>query len=210
MKATLAAAFALLTLTPVAAHADDPGVREFIPQGGTRGIHVDAGIPGPYASSFRKGRHGGYVRVGYRVHRHRFHESRVPRGIEAAVAGPGKVPAGKAGIYAAVTRSAVSHGIPVLLAHAIVRMESGYDCSASNAGALGIMQVKAATAGAVGIHGGLRSCTVGLEAGMRYLKLAYVAAHGNVAHAATLYNRGLAASPAPSGYARQVVRLSRL
>lgn len=109
-----------------------------------------------------------------------------------------------------VTRSALAHGVPPALAHGIVRMESGYNCAAYHAGASGIMQIKAASARSVGVYGGLRSCGAGLEAGMRYLRLAYEMAHGNAAYAATLYNRGLGARPSRSGYSRSVMSMSSL
>ena len=120
------------------------------------------------------------------------------------------VPEGRAGIYAMVTRSALEHGLPPALAHGIVRVESGYNCAAYNAGAAGIMQIKPASARSVGVSGGLRSCGAGLEAGMRYLRLAYQMAHGNASLAATLYNRGLAARPSRSDYSRSVMRTSAL
>lgn len=119
-------------------------------------------------------------------------------------------PGDRARVYAMVTRSAIEHGLPPALAHGIVRVESGYHCGAYHAGAAGIMQVKAATARSVGISGGLRSCAVGLEAGMRYLRQAYKIAHGNQAYAATLYNRGLGARPSRSGYSRSVMRMTSL
>ncbi len=114
----------------------------------------------------------------------------------------------RSAIYAMVTRSAIEHGLPPALAHGIVRAESGYNCAAANQGALGIMQVKTATARSVGISGALRSCGAGLEAGMRYLRQAYEVAGGNPARAATLYNQGLAARPRRSGYSQLVMRLS--
>jgi hypothetical protein len=120
------------------------------------------------------------------------------------------VPEERAQIYAMVTQSAVEHGIPPALAHGIVRVESGYNCAAYNAGASGIMQITSSSARSVGVFGGLRSCRSGLEAGMRYLRLAYETAHGNAAYAATLYNRGLAARPSHSGYSRSVMRSSVL
>lgn len=111
--------------------------------------------------------------------------------------------------YALVTRSALRHGLPPALVHGIVRVESGYRCSAYNHGATGIMQVKVETARLVGIRRGLRSCAVGLEAGMRYLEQAYRIARGNSAVAATLYNRGLAGRPSTSAYSSAVSKMSR-
>ena len=164
-------------------------------------------------------RYGHHFR--FRGHGHRYHHRffRHHRGFRAdAIEAPGEpahdrsasVPEGRAAIFAMVTRSAIEHGLPPALAHGIVRVESGYNCSAYHAGAAGIMQIKAATARSVGVSGGLRSCSVGLEAGMRYLRQAYDLAHGNEAYAATLYNRGLGARPSRSGYSRSVMRMSSL
>jgi soluble lytic murein transglycosylase-like protein len=146
----------------------------------------------------------------YRHHRHRFRADAIgtPDGMPHDHSA--SVPEGRAAIYAMVTRSAIEHGLPPALAHGIVRVESGYNCAAYNRGAAGIMQVKAATARSVGVSGGLRSCSEGLEAGMRYLREAYQLAHGNPAFAATLYNRGLGARPSQSGYSRSVMRMSSL
>ena len=142
----------------------------------------------------------------HRFHHHRFSESHRRWAHDRGTASVD----GRAQIYAMVTQSALAHGLPPALAHGIVRVESGYNCAAYNAGASGIMQIKAASARSVGVFGSLRSCGNGLEAGMRYLRLAFEMAHGNAAYAATLYNRGLGARPSHSGYSRSVMRMSSL
>lgn len=95
-------------------------------------------------------------------------------------------------IYNLVTSIAEAHGVDPALAHAVVEVESGYDCSAKSrrSTATGPMQVLRGTARAVGVSGDLRNCRTGLEAGMRYLKKMVVAAHGNECAAASAYNRG--------------------
>lgn len=160
-----------------------------------------------HRSSFRHhhSRHTGH----HHFHHHRFRAGLLRPVRDVHDSSPA-VPEGRARIYAMVTRSALEHGLPPALAHGIVRVESGYNCGAYHAGASGIMQIKAASARSVGVSGGLRSCGAGLEAGMRYLQLAYQMAHGNAAYAATLYNRGLAARPSRSGYSRSVMRMSAL
>lgn len=170
---------------------------------------ISAEAHGGYLHFRHHGRHFGhhFRHSGY----HRFHHRRMSAAASRWTHDRSPaVPEGRARIYAMVTRSALEHGLPPALAHGIVRVESGYNCSAYNAGASGIMQITAASARSVGISGGLRSCGVGLEAGMRYLRLAYEMAHGNAAYAATLYNRGLAARPSRSGYSRSVMRMSSL
>ena len=108
-------------------------------------------------------------------------------------------------IFNLVTSLAEAHGIDPALAHAVVKVESGYDCSAKNrhSTATGPMQVLRGTARAVGVSGDLRNCRTGLEAGMRYLKKMVVAAHGNDCAAASAYNRGSVRGC--SAYGRKVV-----
>lgn len=112
--------------------------------------------------------------------------------------------------HAAVTAAAHRNGVPVALAHAVAKRESGYRCHArGRAGEQGIMQVKPATARSVGVHGNLYNCHVGAEAGTRYLRLALRKAGGHYGHAATLYNAGLGSRSRGGSYARAVVRFAR-
>jgi hypothetical protein len=155
----------------------------------------------------RSNRHRHMRNHHHRHYRHRYSPrvSEVPSDARGATERNGH-----GAVYDMVTQSAVQHGLPPSLAHAIVRAESNYNCQAYNHGAAGIMQVRASTARSVGISAGLQSCSIGLEAGMRYLQLAFALARGNAAHAATLYNRGLGARPMQSGYSRLVMRMSSL
>lgn len=105
-----------------------------------------------------------------------------------------------------IVATAHRNHVPVALMHRIIRVESGYRCRARNGHAFGIMQVQRATARSVGVRGNLLNCATGLEAGARYLHQALVMAHGNLAHAATLYNRGIWARPRYSHYAALVMR----
>ena len=65
------------------------------------------------------------------------------------------------------------NGVPVALAHGVIRMESDFRCRAptSRAGAVGIGQIKPATARSVGVSG-IQPSLRNLEASMRYLRLA--------------------------------------
>lgn len=108
-----------------------------------------------------------------------------------------------------VTQAAVQHGVPVALAHGIVRVESRYRCDARNprSSATGLMQVVRGTARQVGVTGDLTDCQTGLVAGMRYLRLAYAKARGSWCGTAALYYRGIGAKPrCRHGYARKVMR----
>lgn len=95
-------------------------------------------------------------------------------------------------IYHLVTSVAQEHGVDPALAHAVVKIESGYDCAAKNprSSATGAMQVLKGTARSVGVHGNLRDCRTGLEAGMRYLKQMVTIAGGPGCAAASAYNKG--------------------
>jgi soluble lytic murein transglycosylase-like protein len=108
-----------------------------------------------------------------------------------------------------VTQVAKEHGVDPALAHAVVQVESRYDCNAKNpkSTATGAMQVLRGTAREVGVTGNLRDCRTGLEAGMRYLKQA-VTMHGEGCRAATAYNQGLYTRSRCNGYGRKVVALT--
>lgn len=107
-----------------------------------------------------------------------------------------------------VTAVAEEHGVPPALAHAIVQVESRYDCAAKNrhSTATGLMQTLKGTARSVGVTGDLRDCRNGLEAGMRYLKQA-VEEHGASCAAASAYNTGISRARRCTAYGRKVMAL---
>jgi Transglycosylase SLT domain len=72
-----------------------------------------------------------------------------------------------------VRAKAEALGVPVRLALAITRYESGGRCRMrGRAGERGAMQVLPQTAQQVGVSGNLYDCATGIEAGVRYLALA--------------------------------------
>ena len=108
-----------------------------------------------------------------------------------------------------VTQSAHAHGVPAAVAHAIVKIESGYNCRARSwAGAVGIMQTLPRTARGVGVQGPLTDCATGLEAGMRYLA-SIIQIHGISCASLGLYERGIAARPRCTSYGAKAIRLAR-
>jgi soluble lytic murein transglycosylase-like protein len=116
---------------------------------------------------------------------------------------------GSSGLVAMVTEAAERHGVPIGLAHAIIKIESGYNCRArSRYGAAGIGQVLPASARAEGVSGNLYECGTGLEAAMRYLKHA-VALYGESCAAASAYNTGLFSAGRCTGYGRRAMRLAQ-
>ncbi len=88
----------------------------------------------------------------------------------------------------------------------MILVESRYNCQAYNrrSRASGIGQVLPSTARAMGVHGSLMNCQNGLEAAMRYLKLA-INRGGTGCAGVSLYNRGVEAPPVCTGYGRKVL-----
>jgi soluble lytic murein transglycosylase-like protein len=109
-----------------------------------------------------------------------------------------------------VATSAKRYGVPLSVARAVIRMESGGRCDArGRAGELGPLQIKPATARGIGYRGPisrLRSCGAGLDMGMKHLAMAL--RRGSVAfHNAGIHARRL--PPAARNYAMKVMRLAR-
>lgn len=111
-----------------------------------------------------------------------------------------------------VAQEARNQKVPVALAVAVAQAESTFNCKAYNkSGAIGLMQIKLATAKSMGYAGsakGLYDCATNAHFGVKYLKAAMHAADGNHCHAATLYNRGIYAKPKSSGYCKKVLRIA--
>ncbi len=109
------------------------------------------------------------------------------------------------GLKAMVAQIAHQNGVPANIAHGVVMAESRYNCTAYNrSGASGIMQVLPSTARSVGVHGSLRSCSNGLQAGMKYLKLA-LNRGGYGCSGVSLYQKGVYARPLCTAYGRKVM-----
>lgn len=136
------------------------------------------------------------------------------RAADGAAAAPASAGADAAPAVTDLTRRiaevASRHGVPVRLALAVARVESGMRCVArGRAGELGPLQIKPATARGLGYTGpvsALNSCGAGLEWGMRHLAAAYRRC-GTHAGAAALHNRGLASSCGRTAYSARVTRL---
>jgi soluble lytic murein transglycosylase-like protein len=92
-----------------------------------------------------------------------------------------------------IARHAAANGLPVELVRRVVARESGGNARASNRGALGLMQIKHATARSLGYGGsasGLLDAETNLTYATRYLAGAYRAAGGNQSRAVALYASG--------------------
>ena len=93
-----------------------------------------------------------------------------------------------------VTQYATKHGVPVKLAHAIVKVESNYKPRMrGRSGEYGLGQIMCGTAKGVGFKGQcseLLTPSVNLEYSMRYLKMALDETNNNFCRAAMYYNSG--------------------
>lgn len=95
---------------------------------------------------------------------------------------------------ALIAHHAAANGVPEALVRRVILRESRYDAGAvGRGGAMGLMQIKHATARAMGYTGsarGLLDADTNLTYGVRYLAGAYRAARGDQARAFSLYQRG--------------------
>lgn len=89
---------------------------------------------------------------------------------------------------------AASNGVPAELVHRVIVRESRYNAAAmGRGGAIGLMQIKLATARGLGYSGtaaGLRDPETNLTYGVRYLAGAYRAANGHHGRAVGYYASG--------------------
>ncbi|WP_316234844.1 lytic transglycosylase domain-containing protein [Bradyrhizobium sp. SZCCHNR1004] len=114
------------------------------------------------------------------------------------------------GLDSMIDAAADEHGIPRPLAHAVIKVESNYNCRLrGRAGERGIMQVKPATARSLGVTGNLFDCSTGLRAGMLYLSIA-IRRGGSGCSGISLYQRGVYGRPTCTAYGRKVLRAANL
>lgn len=100
-------------------------------------------------------------------------------------------------LAALIAAKAQEHGIPLALAHAVVRVESNYNPRLASKGNLGLMQIKYGTARGLGFTGSVKELfepATNLEWGMRYLAGAHKLAKGDVCHTILKYAGGHGAS----------------
>jgi soluble lytic murein transglycosylase-like protein len=93
-----------------------------------------------------------------------------------------------------IARHAKENGVPESLVHRVIKRESRYNPRAvGRGGAMGLMQIKHATARALGYAGapsGLLSAETNLAYGVRYLAGAYRVANGDPNRAVAFFARG--------------------
>ncbi|MFZ1679550.1 MAG: transglycosylase SLT domain-containing protein [Rhizobiaceae bacterium] len=123
-------------------------------------------------------------------------------------------PRGSKSAYGAlIARHAASNGVPLALAHAVIRVESNYRANARGAaGEIGLMQIKPATARMLGYRGtasGLFDPATNLKYGMKYLGKAHRLGGGSVCGTILKYNAGHGArrmNPVSAAYCGKVKR----
>jgi len=101
---------------------------------------------------------------------------------------------GKSSIHRLVSKHARAHGVPVKLAMAVVQVESNFNPRArGQAGEVGLMQIKPATARAIGYKGSVKALynpDTNLAWGMKYLAEARRRGGGSVCGTILKYNAG--------------------
>jgi soluble lytic murein transglycosylase-like protein len=101
---------------------------------------------------------------------------------------------GREAYDALVAQHAAANGVPASLVHRVIVRESRYNPRAiGRGGAMGMMQIKHATARGVGYTGsaaGLLDANTNLTYAVRYLAGAYRAANGNADRAVAYYAAG--------------------
>ncbi|MBL4757848.1 MAG: transglycosylase SLT domain-containing protein [Rhizobiales bacterium] len=121
------------------------------------------------------------------------------------------VPDGRQEIGRMIDRAARAAGVPVSLAHAVVRVESNYNPRVRGAaGEIGLMQIKPSTARGMGFSGpasALYDPATNLHWGMAYLAGAHDLAGGDICGTILRYNAGHGArrmNPISARYCRKV------
>jgi soluble lytic murein transglycosylase-like protein len=111
-----------------------------------------------------------------------------------AVATIAETKADEASLKPLIARHAAENNVPEALVHRVVRRESNYNPRAvGRGGAMGLMQIKYATAKAMGYSGpasGLLDADTNLTYAVRYLAGAYKVADGNHDRAVSYYANG--------------------
>lgn len=108
--------------------------------------------------------------------------------------GPASGQAGKSRYDRLIAQYASAEGVPLALAHAVIRIESNYRANArGSAGEIGLMQIKPSTARGMGFRGSVKALydpATNLRWGMKYLGRANKLGGGDTCGAVLRYNAG--------------------
>jgi soluble lytic murein transglycosylase-like protein len=139
---------------------------------------------------------GCYDEAGNKVDRNTT-ASIAPAAAAAAATTAATAKPGRGRLDGIIAKYANAYGVPVKLAHAVVRIESNYRVNARGAaGEIGLMQIKPATARMMGYSGsakGLYDPDTNIKYGMRYLGMAHGLGGKTVCGTILKYNAGHAA-----------------
>lgn len=134
-------------------------------------------------------------------------------GLDEATAQSGD-PVAETSYTTLVSQYATTYGVPVSLAHAVIRVESNYRPDMrGRAGEIGLMQIKPATARMMGYSGsekGLFAPETNIKYGMKYLGMARELAGGSTCGTILRYNAGHGArrmNPTSAAYCSKVQKL---
>lgn len=101
---------------------------------------------------------------------------------------------GKGAYSTIISRYAASYGVPVSLAHAVVKVESNFRPDArGRAGEIGLMQIKPSTARMMGFSGSVKDLyhpETNIRYGMKYLAKAHQLGGGSTCGTILKYNAG--------------------
>lgn len=136
----------------------------------------------------------------------------VAKARKATVGKAAKASAGAGTQYSTlVSQYAASYGVPVSLAHAVIKVESNYRPNVvGSAGEIGLMQIKPATARMMGYSGTAKELfnpETNIKYGMKYLAKAHTLGGGTTCGTILKYNAGHAArrmNPVSSAYCSKV------
>ena len=122
------------------------------------------------------------------------------------------VPANANPIHSLVDQYADRHGVPRNIAHAVIKMESGYRPNIRGKdGEYGLGQIMCQTARGEGFTGDcsrLFDPATNLNFSMSYLAKALARGGGNLCVSLTYYNAGLHARPHCNGYGQRVATMA--
>lgn len=113
-----------------------------------------------------------------------------------------------------IASNAAAYGVPLSLAHAVIRVESNYNAKMrGSAGEIGLMQVKLQTARGMGYRGsakGLYDPATNIRYGMMYLGTARQLAAGDLCGTILRYNAGHGATRMTQGPLRYCGKVKQL
>ncbi|MFV0281234.1 MAG: lytic transglycosylase domain-containing protein [Rhodoblastus sp.] len=181
---TILSAVALTGAISVA-RADDTEGRFFFQNKGMQSVDLAATPAGSPAASTEKPK------------QRRAGKARASGGVVKRGAALGYNARARGSVRDIIARHASANGVPFKLADAVVRIESRYNPRVSNGGALGLMQIKPATARGVGFSGAassLYNAETNVTFGMRYLAQAYRKSGGDICGTIMRYQSGHYAS----------------